>query len=496
MRKFFTLLLASVMVFSLFFPGMAKADNDDAKVADYLAKEHKVKDFNREFNKIKESVDNLGFKHVKLNQKVNGIPVYGGDIIVHINKSGKVYGMSGVYNEKAAGYKATGKLINKKDAIEVAKKAVDFDVNAEDTDINANLYLYEVEGEIVPAYIVDLSYLYPEAFRWKVFIDAYGGKLLNKYNNLKTIGATGTGTGYMKDTKIINLDKVGSTYYLRDVSRPKGIIYTNDAKNRNSTKTSIMTDTDTIWNSSYQAAAVDAHFYVGESMNYYKDRFGRISYDNNGKDVKVMAHYGKRYANAFWDGKELAFGDGDGVEWAPFSADMDIVAHEYTHAVGDSEGNLQYSNQSGALEEATADLMSIFALDYYSQRYFNKAGGWLFCANAYTPNKSGDSYYSYVNPEDYNYPQDMSEYYNTTSDNGGVHTNCTIIGHAGYLVANSIGNAKAEQILYRAICTYYTSTINFSGARAAWLSAAADLYGANNAEYNAVITAFDHVGVK
>jgi len=496
MRKIFTLLLASVMVFSLFFAGVAKADNDDSKVADYLAKKHKVKDLNKEFNKIKENVDNLGFKHVKLNQKVNGIPVYGGDIIVHINKDGKVYGMSGQYNEKAKSFKGTGKFINRKDAIEFAKKAANFNINAEEPEINADLYLYEFEGKIVPAYIVDMSYLYPEAFRYKVFIDAYNGKLLFKYNNLKTNGVVGTGTGYIGDQKSINLDSVGSTYYLRDLTKTKGIIYTNDAKNRTQIKTNIMTDTDTIWNSAYQAAAVDAHFFVGATYDYYKDKFGRISYDNNGKDTKVIAHYGKRYSNAFWDGKELVFGDGDGVEFGPFSADMDIVAHEYTHAVGDYEGNLQYSSQSGALEEATADLMSIFALDYYSQKYFSKPGGWLFCANAYTPSKPGDSYYSYINPEAYKYPHDMSQYLNTTSDNGGVHTNCTIIGHAGYLVANSIGNAKAEQILYRAICNYYTSTTNFSGARTAWLNAAKDLYGLNSAEYNAVVAAFNHVGVK
>jgi len=496
MKKFLTLLLACVMVCSLFFVGEAKADSDNGKVADYLAKQHKVKDFNGEFNKIKETVDNLGFKHVKLNQKVKGIPVYGGDIIVHINKDGKVYDMSGTYNEKAKNFKEAGKLISKKNAIELGKKAVDFNINAEDPEINAELYLYEFEGKIVPAYIIDMSYLYPEAFRWKVFINAYDGSLLLKYNNLKTLPAVGTGTGYIKDTKEINLELVGTTYYLRDITKEKGIIYTNDARNRNQTKTNIMTDTDTIWNSTYQAAAVDAHFFMGATYDYYKEKFNRVSYDNGGKDIKVIAHYGKSYANAFWDGRELVFGDGDGSEWGPFSADMDIVAHEYTHAVGDSEGSLQYSSQSGALEEATADLMSIFALDYYSLKYFGKPGGWLFCANAYTPKTPGDSYYSYVNPESYGYPHDMSTYYNTTSDNGGVHTNCTIIGHAGYLVANSIGNSKAEQILYRAICNYYTSTTNFSGARTAWLNAAADLYGLNGVEYNAVVTAFNHVGVK
>lgn len=496
MKKFFTLLLASIMVFSLFFVGTAKADSEDAKVADYLAKEHKVKDFNGEFNKIKESADNLGFKHVKLNQKANGIPVYGGDIIVHINKEGKVYGISGNYNEKAKGFKITGKLMNKKDAIEYAKRAAGFNLNAEDFEINAELNLYEFEGKIVPAYIVDMSYIYPEAYRWKVFIDARDGKLLFKYNNLKTSPAVGTGTGFINDTKQINLDYLNGTYYLRDLTKVKGSIYTNDAKNRNSTKTSIMTDTDTIWNSIYQGPAIDAHFFVGVTYDYYKDRFGRVSYDGTGKDIKVMAHYGKNYVNAFWDGRELVFGDGDGVEFGPFSADMDIVAHEYTHAVGDNEGGLQYSSQSGALEEATADLMSIFALDYYSQKYLGKPGGWLFCANAYTPSTPGDSYYSYVNPEDYGYPHDMSQYLNTTSDNGGVHTNCTIIGHAGYMTANAIGIGKTEQILYRAICNYYTSTTDFSGARAAWLNAAKDLYGLNSTEYNAVAAGFDHVGIK
>lgn len=500
MKKILAIALSCLFVFSLPVRGLS-SNNGEAekskKISSYVAKVFDVKEFDKEFSKVKENKDELGFTHVKLNQKVNGIPVYGGDIIMHFNSQGDISSVSGEYVKKAKEAKLDKIIRNKNEIIEVGKEFVIANFAAEDPEITADLYWYEFKETFIPTYVLDISYLYPEAGRWKVFVNAYDGTILEKYNNLKTNSVVGTGTGYIKDTKNINLDLVNGIYYLRDLTKTKGMIYTNDAKSRTSTKSvAIMTDTDNIWNSSYQASAIDAHFYVGVTYDYYKEKFNRISYDNVGKDIKVIAHYGKNYNNAFWDGKELVFGDGDGTEFGPFSADLDIVAHEYTHAVGENEGNLVYSGQSGALEEATADIMCIFALDYYKTKYFGVAGTWLFCENAYTPKIVGDQYYSYVDPAAYNYPDNMSKYLNTTGDNGGVHTNCTIIGHAAYTIASSIGNAKAEQIVYRAMCNYYTSQTNFAQARVAWVNAAKDLYGVDSAEYKAVIAGFDHVGIQ
>ena len=115
--------------------------------------------------------------------------------------------------------------------------------------------------------------------------------------------------------------------------------------------------------------------------------------------------------------------------------------------------------------------------------------------DVYTPNKAGDALRSLSNPGLYGQPSTMSGYVNTTSDNGGVHTNSGIPNKAAYLTISSLGTAVAEKIYYRALTVYLTPTSNFSGARAALLAAAADLYGSTSTQYNAVKSAWTQVGV-
>ena len=98
-------------------------------------------------------------------------------------------------------------------------------------------------------------------------------------------------------------------------------------------------------------------------------------------------------------------------------------------------------------------------------------------------------------PESYGQPSTMSNYVNTTSDNGGVHINSGIPNKAAYYTISSIGKAQAEKIYYRALTTYLTPTSNFSNAKSALLQAASDLYGSNSSTYNAVKSAWDRVGV-
>lgn len=233
-------------------------------------------------------------------------------------------------------------------------------------------------------------------------------------------------------------------------------------------------------------AAVDAHYYAGEVFDYYYDTFGRVSYDNQGADIRSTVHYGSNYNNAAWTGNQMIYGDGDGSTFTYLSGADDIVAHELTHAVTDTTAELVYENQSGALNESFSDVFGFFV----------DSEDWLMGEDVYTPGTSGDALRSLSNPNAYNQPDHMDEYRNLpnteSGDWGGVHINSGIPNKAAYYTINSIGISKAEDIYYRALTVYLTPSSNFSSARQALIQSAQDLYGSQAA--NAVSNAWSNVG--
>jgi bacillolysin/thermolysin len=298
--------------------------------------------------------------------------------------------------------------------------------------------------------------------------------------------ADGTGVGVLGDTKTINTYYSSGTYYLYDITKPMtGVIETRSAGNTSRLPGNYSVDADNNFNATSQRADVDAHYYAGVVYDYYKNTFNRNSFDNNGATLRSTVHYGRNYNNAFWNGSQMVYGDGDGTTFRSLSGALDVVAHELTHAVTERTAGLQYQYQSGALNESISDTFGVF-LD---------KGDYLVGEDVYTPNKAGDALRSLSNPELYGQPSTMSGYVNTTSDNGGVHTNSGIPNKAAYLTISSLGTAVAEKIYYRALTVYLTPTSNFSGARAALLAAAADLYGSGSTQYNAVKSAWTQVGV-
>jgi bacillolysin len=220
--------------------------------------------------------------------------------------------------------------------------------------------------------------------------------------------------------------------------------------------------------------------------DYYLNQLGRNSYDNAGHTLLSGVHYGSKYNNAFWDGTQMSYGDGDGTTFINFAGGLDVIAHELTHAVTEKTSNLTYSNQSGALNESWSDAMASVI----------EGKNWLIGEDIYTPNIAGDSLRSMADPTLNGNPDNMSNYVNTTSDNGGVHTNSGIPNKAFYNFATAIGSRTiAGKVWYTADRDYMTSTTNFSGARAATLQAVAALYGSTSSYYTALQSAWTNVGV-
>ncbi|HDX9578272.1 TPA: peptidase M4 family protein [Bacillus pseudomycoides] len=451
---------------------------------------------------------------VRLQQMYEGVPVWGSNQLAHIGKDGALKVVSGTV---APDLDKKEKLKNKnkidgKQAIATAQKDLGLNPKYE-VEPSADLYVYQSGEEATYAYVVKLNFLDPEPGNYYYFIEADNGKVLNKYNTIhsavpaskapvKPVTGTnkvGTGKGVLGDTKSINTTLSGSSYYLQDNTRG-AVIYTYDGKNRTTLPGTLWADTDNIFNASRDAAAVDAQYYAGVTYDYYKNTFSRNSYDNAGGTLKSTVHYGSNYNNAFWNGLQMVYGDGDGYTFIPLSGGLDVVGHELTHAVTERSSNLIYQNESGALNEAISDIFGTL-IEYYD----NRNPDWEIGEDIYTPGTAGDALRSMNDPTKYGDPDHYSKRYIGTSDNGGVHTNSSIINKAAYLLANGgthygvtvngIGNNKVGAIYYRANTLYFTQSTTFSQARAGLVQAAADLYGANSAEVAAVKQSYDAVGV-
>ena len=477
---------------------LSKQLSKDMKGVHQFFKENNfgIEDSVNELTELKSSADSLGFTHIKTQQMVKGIPVLGNEYIIHFNQKGEIYAVNGNYDASAKKAKINkGHFIGESRALSIAKAQVIFDEL--DGTPTSKLYLYNINNEYVPVYLVSLSFLSPTPGNWKFYINAEDGSILKQANILANIATTGTGLGVLGDSKALNLDKVtvkGKTQYqLKDLTKG-ALIATTTASTGTRLPGSVVYSTTTTIN---DKAAVDAHYYAGMVYDYYKSKFNRNSLDGAGMAINSTVHYSRSYVNAFWNGSRMVYGDGDGVNAVALSGALDVVAHEMTHAVDEKEANLIYENQPGALNESMSDAFGVF-IEYYGQA---SKFDWLLGEDVWTPNIAGDALRDISNPAKYGDPDHMSKFVvspNTDAgDWGGVHTNSGIPNKACYLIASNanVGINKAEQIYYRALASYLTSTSNFHDARVALVQSATDLYGGCSLEVAAVNAAWSAVGV-
>jgi len=248
--------------------------------------------------------------------------------------------------------------------------------------------------------------------------------------------------------------------------------------------------------------------YDGSGWTYdlYKDVYGRNSIDNNGLRLDSTVHYQKNYDNAFWDGKQMVYGDGDGDLFNRFTISIDVMGHELTHGVTQYEASLNYSQQPGALNESMSDVFGSLVKQYSLKQSATDAD-WLIGAGLLAAGVKGIALRSmkapgtaYDDPVLGKDPQPahMSQYVNTTSDNGGVHINSGIPNHAFYVAATQLGgNAwdKAGQIWYVTLRDKLKATSNFQECANLTFQTAADLFGANSLEQQAVQKGWSDVGI-
>lgn len=448
-----------------------------------------------ELSLITQSTDSLAYTMYKYQQVYQGVPVFKNELIIHTDKNGTTTSINGYYDPEVKNKGINTKAaLSSDEAIEKAKAYVGV-THVDSFDIEkGKLSIYEAEnGQYHLVYVVTLSTLESdEPVYADVFVDARDGSLVHKIEKLQKAAAVGTGTGVLGDTKSLNTDSYSGGYYLRDVSKPmSGRIETYTANNGSSLPGTLLTDSDNVWT---DRAAVDAHYYAGKVYDYYLTKHNRNSFNNNGATMRSTVHYGSRYNNAFWNGTQMVYGDGDGSQFTYLSGALDVVAHEITHAVTERTANLLYENQPGALNESFSDV--------FGNLVENKNdSNWLIGEDVTTPSVSGDGLRSMSNPTLYGQPAHMNNYQNLPNteagDWGGVHINSGIPNKAFYNFVTTPGITKdnAGKVWYRALTQYLTSNSQFIDARNATIQAAADLFGANSPEVTAVTNAWSSVGI-
>ncbi|KJS53000.1 M4 family metallopeptidase [Streptomyces rubellomurinus] len=469
-------------------------------------------------------VDRDGTRHLRYERTYEGLPVLGGDLVVHQRTDGSVASVDRAFDgrlalptltpglaanqagEKAtAAVRATVGLAADEDEAALAR------VDGADA---AELVVWAADGNPRLAHrtVVRGERADGTPSRQQVVTDATSGELLSTHEEIQT--ASGTGKGVNVGTVPLTTTQSGSTYSLKDASR--GGQSTTDLKGATSGSGSLFTSTSNSWGnglvSNRQSAAVDAQFGAAATWDFYKNTFGRNGIKNNGVGAASRVHYGSAYVNAFWDDSCfcMTYGDGAG-NTHPLTA-IDVSGHEMSHGVTSATAGLNYSGESGGLNEATSDIFGTM-VEWYANlpanppnyligekiNIFGNGKPLRYMDKPSQDGKSADSWYSGVGNLDVHYSSGVANHFfyllsegsGAKTINGYTYNSPTSNGAK----VTGIGRDKAAKVWYRALTVYFTSTTNYKAARTGTLKAAADLYGATSAEYKAVAAAWSGVNV-
>ncbi len=253
-------------------------------------------------------------------------------------------------------------------------------------------------------------------------------------------------------------------------------------------------------------AVNEAYEAAGATYDFYKTVYDRNSVDDRGFRLDSTVHFGVDYDNAFWDGQQMVYGDGDGQIFERFTKCIDVIGHELTHGVTQYEAKLIYRNQPGALNESMSDVFGSLVKQYVLKQTADKAD-WLIGEGLFTKNVQGVALRSmkapgtaYDDPQLGKDPQPahMKDFLHTKEDNGGVHINSGIPNHAFYVVAREIGGhawEKAGKIWYVTLRDRLRSRTGFHRAAVLTFHVAGELFGAGSNEQKAVRTGWGEVGI-
>ncbi|MBJ7961248.1 M4 family metallopeptidase [Bacillus cereus group sp. N28] len=469
---------------------------------------------------------------VRMQQTYEGKEVYGYQLTAHVDKKGVIKSVSGdsAQNLKQEDLKKPINLSQEKAKQYIFTKYGNDIKFISEPEVKEVIFVDENNGQASNAYQVTFAAVTPKYVSGTYLVNAHNGEMLknmvqdsdlkaseklvdaleeSRKSNLASL--TGTGNDAFGISRTFGISKQSNgEYALADYSRGQGI-ETYDVNYRDITKEesyypgTLATSTSTTFN---DPKAVSAHYLATKVFDFYKDKYKRNSFDNKGQKVVSVVHAWdsedtndpKNWKNALSaninNSSMLVYGD-------PMVKAFDVAGHEFTHAVTSSESNLEYSGESGAINEALSDIMGTAIEKYINNGNFNWTIG----------EQTGLVLRDMKNPSSINYsngvpyPDDYSKYTNLNGeDDGGVHFNSSIINKVAYLIAKGgthngvtvkgIGEDKMFDIFYYANTDELNMTSDFFELRSACLRVATNKYGANSAEAQAVQEAFDAAKIK
>ncbi|WP_255595109.1 M4 family metallopeptidase [Lysobacter sp. BMK333-48F3] len=473
-------------------------------------------------------IDRDGTEHVRMERSYRGLPVVGGDLVVH-SRNGELLSVSQGDNMRSFG-----------------RPAIEPKISAEQAGIDAGAAFDGRVTAIAPASLVIFARGTEPTLAWQVdvegdrrndpapglisyYLDARNGKLLQEDDRVHSAAANGTGRTLTLGNVGLVSNSISGGYTLTDPTRGNG--QTLDARNQTGTSAATaFNDADNVWGnnatSDRASAAADAHYGVAATFDYFKNVHGRNGIFNDGRGVKSYVHYGPtNLVNAYWTGSAMVYGDGDGVTYRPLVA-LDVAGHEMAHGVTGATARLGYYNikDSGGLNESTSDIFG--TLVEFSVGNANDPGDYLLGEEVYINNPGdtkalrlmfkqdadGRSFSCYPvggftasqTGQNGKYDPHLSSgvgnrfFYllaeGAVTPKGFSYTPAQLVCNGDSAIAG-IGRAKAGAIWYRALTRYFVSSTTYPQARTGTLQAAADLYGSNSAEYKAVARTWSAVSV-
>ncbi|MFG3283438.1 M4 family metallopeptidase [Streptomyces sp. NPDC048111] len=453
-----------------------------------------------------------GTVHTRYERTYEGLPVLGGDLIVHTSKFGSTQGVSRASKATLQLATTTPRIAAataQKQALGLAK---DKGSAKATSDRAPRKVVWAAAGKPVLAYETVIGGFQDDGTpnQLHVVTDAATGKTLFQYQGIET----GVGNTQYSGKVDLTTTQSGSSYTLTDDSRGGHKTYNLDHQ-QDGTGTLFSQDNDT-WGdgktTNAATAGADAAYGAQATWDFYKNAFGRSGIKNDGKGAYSRVHYGNAYVNAFWDDSCFCMTYGDGTNDSDPLTSLDVAGHEMSHGVTSNTAGLEYSGESGGLNEATSDIMGTgveFAAnnsadpgDYLIGEKININGDGKPLRYMDKPSKDGgsaDYWSSSVGGEDVHYSSGVANhFFYLLSEGSGAKT----IGGVDYdsptkdgSKVTGIGRDKALQIWYKALTSYFTSTTNYADARKGTVSAATDLYGADSAETKAVEAAWTGVDV-
>jgi vibriolysin len=414
----------------------------------------------------KMGVDADGNRHFRYEQVRDGQPIIGGDLIVHVDVKGAVFGVNGT---------ARGDIDND-GAVTVTDSQANARVNGDARFAGLSItgsrqvWLQDPDGAYFKTYekIVEGKRGVDPA-RDKVYVDVGSGNIVAIHPTIH----------FAKNRNVYTANN--STSIPGTLRRSEGAAATADVDIN---------------------AAYDN---TGASYDAYNIFFTRDSYNNAGAQLISSVHYSTNYCNAFWNGTQMVYGDGSGSTCLPLARSVDVTAHELTHAVTENESNLTYSGESGGLNEAYSDIFGAFVEAWVDggksgTNLAVSADTWLVGEDILPPylrnmgdpaadGQSRDVYTSTLGSVDVHYSSGPLNLAFKLLVTGGTHPR-------GKTTVNvpGIGFDKAIRIFYKANTDYLTASSKYAQARTAAESAVTAL-GYDQATKDAVGCAFAAIAV-